>query len=595
MIGLALLIVMLYGIARLGWPPLRAWSAWVAADTLLMLAFGLAAGLMLEQLLSIREEKQEMQQQLDRAQLQLAESQQRQKIILSMGQQFAEAGDEAEIIDRTLRISRQLLGALGASFVPLDEHSQPLPARVEGELPGPAGETLVEYLASPSVRQKCAACNKHEEMNRSCPLLQDSFAGATGIYCLPLRRGDQDLGILNLYFPGDTPLDDELQVLLRTLLEETALALEGVRLRTRAISTLRELQAVRENTELDGMLSSLLHNLGHTLDADFAQAAIWDVSSGEQNCVVSSSETGGSARHLIDGVTQSVRTSGEAVMLENITSSAGASDLRSLMAVPLATQDSPGLGVLLVASRRPRAFHARQLDMLQTIAGQVALVVHNSYLIAQLEYTAVLEERNRLAREIHDGLAQTLGFLKLKTAQLRTYVEHNDLDQARETAAICYDVLAEAYQDVRQAIDGLRLSASENGLAGWVQQLADDFEEYSDIEVQICPPEADLRLPPEVEVQLMRIVQEALSNVRKHARASQVEVSWREVAGELVVEIRDNGAGFDVEDVPAYSQHGLRGMRERADLIGAEFQVASQPQRGTVISVRLPMALEAKG
>jgi two-component system nitrate/nitrite sensor histidine kinase NarX len=200
----------------------------------------------------------------------------------------------------------------------------------------------------------------------------------------------------------------------------------------------------------------------------------------------------------------------------------------------------------------------------------------------------MIEERMRLAREIHDGLAQTLGFLKLKTAQMRGYLEQGDDELLREAVDTSYEVLAEAYLDARQAIDGLRLTSRE-GFEGWLHQTVDEFQEYSGIAVEVCNPEIAASLSPEVQAQLIRIVQEALSNVRKHSGARQVNITCRLVGEELIMEIHDDGTGFNVEDVPGPSQHGLRGMRERAELISADLQVISMPSEGTAVSVRLPM------
>jgi len=100
------------------------------------------------------------------------------------------------------------------------------------------------------------------------------------------------------------------------------------------------------------------------------------------------------------------------------------------------------------------------------------------------------------------------------------------------------------------------------------------------------------KIEPEIQAQLLRIVQEALSNVRKHSQASQVRVEVRNWKGMLILEISDNGVGFSAEDVPEFSRHGLRGMRERAELIGADFQVISKPQAGTTIRVHLPLKQE---
>jgi two-component system nitrate/nitrite sensor histidine kinase NarX len=255
--------------------------------------------------------------------------------------------------------------------------------------------------------------------------------------------------------------------------------------------------------------------------------------------------------------------------------------------VPLVVQEGSALGALLVASRRARSYHQRQMAMLQTIASQVALVVQQVNSISELEYKTMMDERTRLAREIHDGLAQTLGFLKLKMAQMRNYLENGDYARLGQTIPTCYETLSDAYQDARQAIDGLRISATSEGLTGWIRQTIEEFQDYSGIEVNLCEPDLDLDLPPEVSAQLIRIVQEALSNIRKHAQASCVDVSCHKIGGDLLLEIHDNGQGFSPEDVRGPSQHGLRGMRERSELIGADFQVMSRPQEGTTISIRL--------
>jgi len=225
---------------------------------------------------------------------------------------------------------------------------------------------------------------------------------------------------------------------------------------------------------------------------------------------------------------------------------------------------------------------------LQMIAGQVSLVVQNVRLLAQLEYKTMIEERMRLAREIHDGLAQTLGFLKLKTAQMRAYLEQGEADLLQEAVDTCYSVLAEAYQDARQAIDGLRISSKE-GFGEWLQQTVDEFQGYTGMIVDVCDSEIVAGLLPEVQAQLIRIVQEALSNVRKHAKARQVEIDCQRLGASIIMEIHDDGEGFNVEDVPGPSQHGLRGMRERAELIGADFQVVSQPNQGTTVRISLPL------
>jgi two-component system nitrate/nitrite sensor histidine kinase NarX len=210
--------------------------------------------------------------------------------------------------------------------------------------------------------------------------------------------------------------------------------------------------------------------------------------------------------------------------------------------------------------------------------------------MAELEYKTMVQERNRLARESHDGLAQTLGFLKLHVAQMQNYLAREDYDRLRQSVDLCYATLSEAYQEARVAIDGLRIRPSDSGLTGWLEQTVGEFQEISGLSVEVEKIDLRMNLPPEVHAQLIRIVQEALSNIRKHAQAERVFISCWENEGDLWLEIRDDGQGFSPQDIPGPSRHGLRGMRERAELIGADFQIISRSNEGTTVRVRLPLS-----
>ena len=529
-----------------------------------------------------------MHRRVEVAERRVAEAYQRLEAIFQISQKFVEASDENEVVELVLRLSVDLVGAKGASFVPLDEHGQPLTAVSHGELPFPVMEAWMEYLASPAIRDSCRSCENHAALTTTCPLLKGPFADAIGMFCLPLRRGEREFGVLNLFMPNIERLDGKTRAFLKAMMDETALALEGVRLRRREQEALRRMQALRQKTDLTALLTSLLENVHHTLESDFAVLVIQTPAASSEQVVLGNFP---SQKHpLIEGVLQGVIASGEPVLLGDVAGDPATSPgVSSLLAAPLLLADRTALGALLVGKRRLGSFNQRQLALLQTVAGQVALLVQNANLMAELEYKAMIEERARLAREIHDGLAQTLGFLKLQAAQMKNYLARNEMERLRQSANLCYSTISEAYQDVRQAIDGLRIWPAESGLSGWLGQTVSEFQETSGLPTILDEMTTNISLPPEVHAQLIRIVQEALSNVRKHAQAAQVWVSCHESGGDLVLEIRDDGHGFSPGDVPGPSQHGLRGMRERADLIGADFQVIGCPQGGTTIRVRLPL------
>jgi two-component system nitrate/nitrite sensor histidine kinase NarX len=568
----------------------------IAGSLLVDVAIILAGALVylgLERLLRLFEENRLLRERLEEAERESTAAYQRLSLVLRTSEMFAQASDEKEVVNLLLKLSMQLAGARGASFVPLDERGQALPALTHGDLPYPEMDAWVEYLASPTVREQCQSCQNHETLTLNCPLIQGSFANTAGTYCLPLRRGEREYGVLNLYVPRTNTLDPEAQSILRTIVEETTLALETVRLHKQELETLRQMQAVREKADLDAWMSRLLGSLRTSLDADFAMGVVWDGNSRHPKKMVTSSELPAETRPLFEGLVHSVLASRKPVLLGSVTGdSASAPGFGALMAAPLVVEGRPALGALFVANRREKTFSARQLSLLQTLAGQLAMVVQNYDQIAELEYKTLMEERNRLAREIHDGLAQTLGFLKLKAAQMINYLDHQELDALRQTMQTTYESLAEAYLDARQAIDGLRISSLDAGLAGWLRQTVKEFKDYSELEVELCEPVANIDLPPEVHAQLIRIVQEALSNVRKHAHARQVWISCQTNGAALIIEVKDDGRGFCPEEVPGPAHHGLRGMRERADLIGADFQIVGGPQVGTTVVVRLPILQE---
>ncbi len=530
------------------------------------------------------------------AERKVGDAYQRLESIFQVSQKFVEANDENEVIEPILFLFLAFSGAEGASFVPLDEHGQPQSALSKGELPFPVQEAWIEHLASQQVRERCRQC---EIVNTpvyptSCPLLTGPFSGTRRMLCIPVRRGEREYGILNLFLSDEHDLDERTHQYLRALADDMALGLEGISLRRRELSALRQTQVLRQRTDLSSLLSGHIENLVRSLDADFGIMVVPPSGSFQAKVDLTTAEFPSQIRPFVDGILHGVMVSSEPVLLGEVSGDlqAGAQQrpfVRSLIAAPLLSTDREVFGAVLVGSRRARSFHQRQLALLLTITGQVALIVQNARLMAEIEFKSMIQERARLAREIHDGLAQTIGFLKLQASQLRAYLAHGDLDRARQNADLFYATLNEAYQDARQAIDGLRISPDECGLNGWLEQTTAEFGDLTGLPVHLEAHTLQTVLSPEIQAQLIRIMQEALSNVRKHAQPNQVWVGCRESSEDLIIEVRDDGQGFSPEDISYASRHGLRSMRERAELIGADFQVVSRQHEGTIVRLRLPV------
>ncbi|HLE30448.1 MAG TPA: sensor histidine kinase [Anaerolineales bacterium] len=205
---------------------------------------------------------------------------------------------------------------------------------------------------------------------------------------------------------------------------------------------------------------------------------------------------------------------------------------------------------------------------------------------------AIVEERERIARELHDGLAQVLGYVNTKATAIRFLLKKGQPEAAEKHLAQLEEAARGLFVDVREAILGLKMtSASDVHLPAMLTEYVHHFSQLCDlpVEVEIAPSIAKLSLAAETELQLLRIVQEALSNVRKHAAASRACVRVTNGGPTLELTVSDDGTGFDSEHArQAGRPHfGLSTMRERAEAIGAEFSLDSQPGAGTQITVRM--------
>jgi signal transduction histidine kinase len=223
------------------------------------------------------------------------------------------------------------------------------------------------------------------------------------------------------------------------------------------------------------------------------------------------------------------------------------------------------------------------------MAHQIALAIRNAQLYAQVGQIAMLEERYRLSREIHDGLAQTLGYLNLQAERVEGLITAKRYDATASELSEMRQSIRAAYVDVREAIDGLRLSVAEPGnLSARLAEYVDEFAKQSGIAARVAAPD-DLMIDPETGMQLLRIAQEALTNVRKHSGARNVQIALRASATEIELAITDDGRGFpDAIPGRAYHSHGLATMRERAQSIGGAFSVATGAGQGTRIAITAP-------
>ena len=260
----AILFVIQPGIAQ-GWS--RSNLIWIGVILLIVVLF---AFLTLYRVFQLFDQREKMQLELQEAHAQTTQAYQRLDAIFQVGQKFIEATNEYEVIDLVLRLSVDLSGAKGASFVPFDEHNQPMAVSSYGEIPHSIADPWLEYLSSPAMRARCRSCEQHERLTSSCPLLNGPISDATEVFCVTLHNKQQDFGVLNLYMSGTGQLDNQTQAFLGAMLDETSLALDGVRLRQRELATLQHMEGIRQKTGIQALLNGLLDSLFKSLNADTA-------------------------------------------------------------------------------------------------------------------------------------------------------------------------------------------------------------------------------------------------------------------------------------------------------------------------------------
>jgi len=539
-------------------------------------------------------ETESAQQALEATHLELSEANQRLEFLIRVNRRLAEADDEEALVELLLELPLEVVPAVACSLIRFDERGQPRPAIHRGDVKPEILETWSAHLSTQRIQQECARCATHQASEVTpCPLLSKlpETVGAYQIYCLALTRREREYGVLNIYLSEHDRPDGRVQRLLETLATEMSLALESQQLRSRELATLYRLQQARRLSSLQAELTEILEEIVKALEIEGGTLFLTDPKIGKLDLLA---ETGPSLEHsltLIQGLVNGVQPGQEPLLISDLRQEDnGGENLRSLLIISLPSQEQPPAlaGSMVLWSAHPNGFALRHVRFAKAVAGQLALRVENHRLYLQAEHQAALAERARLAGEIHDGLAQTLSYLKLRAARIAKWLDETKLDRARIGLAELQHLLTEAYIDAREAIDGLRLKPDAGELNKWLTQVLSDFQSLTTIRVEANLP-LEANLPPEVQSQLLRIVQEALSNVRKHADATQVRLDWQVDEQWLTLLIADNGLGFEPDDVPVMSRHGLKIMRERAELLDADFQIVNRPDAGTQVVVRLPL------
>ncbi|MFN2232595.1 MAG: GAF domain-containing protein [Anaerolineales bacterium] len=263
-------------------------------------------------------------------------------------------------------------------------------------------------------------------------------------------------------------------------------------------------------------------------------------------------------------------------------------NLRTLLAVPLIVDDTI-IGALDVVNK-PGGFTNGDIQLIQLFADQVAIAIEHALLHQQAEKLAVIEERQRLARELHDSVTQALYSVTLYADATRMAISAGKNEVANEHLRELQKMAREAMMDMRLLIFELHPPVlEEEGLVTAVQTRLETVEARSGLRTSLHVEGEENRLPLSIEEELYRVVQEALSNAVKHAKAETISIDFLYEDDHFCLEVRDDGRGFNRADARQSGGLGLRGIEERVERIGGNLIIESAAEMGTALKIEIDL------
>jgi signal transduction histidine kinase len=404
---------------------------------------------------------------------------------------------------------------------------------------------------------------------------------------------------------GDFTEDDE--DLIRLLAAQAAVAIENARLYESSTRWLRQLESVNElgnalasELELRPLLALVAQRLRELVDARLVLIALPAGDGLQVEAADGDGDAGatGMTLDLVRSKAGRVLERGRSERVDSVLDdpeidqgAARALGVSSGLYVPLVARGRV-VGVVIAHDRAGPlpAFTDDDLRLAETLAARAAVAVDLSERVSRDAVRRVVEaqelERARLARELHDETGQALTSILLG---LKPLEQSAATDETRTSVAAVRELVVSTLQDVRRLAVELRPSALDDfGLATAIERLAETFREHSGLEVDVDTQLGDERVPGELETTLYRIVQEALTNIAKHAGARRVSILLVQRGRSLAAVVEDDGSGFDPDAVAADGL-GLVGMHERVALVGGRLRVEASPGKGTTVAAEVPL------
>ncbi len=431
-----------------------------------------------------------------------------------------------------------------------------------------------------------------------------------------IRLGDQQLGQIYLTEKQGAPeFSAEDQQVIETLAAYAAIAIANARLyadlterdqvltrRNENLALLNHLASLLgASPDIEPVLEQALASVMDNLHLELGEIYLRDEDSRVLRLALHHSELAErlwrqDEFRLGEGAVGQTARSGQPLVLgvEEITSdlSPSAGCFRQAACFPL-TGRRGSIGVLCVANCHNEPLGEEELQLLTSIGAWVGMAVENMRLNLQQRRLAILEERERIGMDLHDGIIQSIYAVGLTLDHARLLMSENP-EQARQRINQATLDLNSVIRDIRAYILDLRPRQLQNEtLMQGIQRLATEFRANTLVEVDLeGPPDGLADLPDEQAIALFHICQEALANIAKHGRARRVEVALWTTPERVVLEVNDDGRGFDLTQVKFNLGHGLANMQTRARSVGGEVEITSAPGQGTSVLAWVPYLRE---
>ncbi|MEW6568333.1 MAG: GAF domain-containing sensor histidine kinase [Chloroflexota bacterium] len=475
----------------------------------------------------------------------------------------------------------------------------------------PQGKSLIGMMLRTGQSLRVADISRHPQsagFPRGHPKMH-SFLG------VPIAAYGRPIGQIYLTDRLDGPeFTEEDQQLVEMLAAHAAAAIENARL-YRQIAASRE-ELTQRNEEL-ALINSLATAVGSSMELDALQQEmlqrvmdLFEAGAGEIFLREEAENTFRLAIHhgpapdafwevsrfrAGEGIIGAVAKSGKPMWVSDLASeprflrkAVVEVGFKSLVAVPL-TARGQVVGVLDLAFQRERHITPSETGLLEAVGAGVGIAVENARLYRQARRLAVLEERDRIGMDLHDGIIQSIYAVGLILEYARMLAAE-DPEGVRKRLEEAIDGLNQIIRDIRAYILDLQPARFQAAnLGDGLKVLVREFKANTLAEAELqLEDEALAETDHKAAAVLLHIAQEALANAGKHSRASHVVVSLGRADGRVVMQVSDNGQGFDPGARPQALGHGLSNMTERARQVGGEVSIVSAPGEGTTVTVRLP-------